>query len=181
MSKQRRSSATSASSAYSAAETPGSAEDDFESYVIIVFGASGDLAVKKTYPAMFRLFLAGLLPSQVHIVGFARNKKYEDLDVFRAHLATKLTGDSGHLGMRERFLSRCTYVPLFSLYITYALPFRLRYYSERDVYSVIDPVLLRFVYRIQTVSQHHKNSIGLPRTTKIFPPRPVLSSHVYVI
>lgn len=108
MSKQRRSS--SSSSAFSAAETPGSAEDDFESYVIVVFGASGDLAVKKTYPAMFRLFLAGLLPSQVHIVGFARSQKYEDLDVFRKHLAPRLTGDSGHLGLREKFLDRCTYV-----------------------------------------------------------------------
>lgn len=41
---------------------------------IIVFGASGDLAKKKTFPALFNLFRQGFLPShQVRIFGYARS------------------------------------------------------------------------------------------------------------
>ncbi|KAF7332225.1 Glucose-6-phosphate 1-dehydrogenase [Mycena kentingensis (nom. inval.)] len=42
--------------------------------IIIVLGASGDLAKKKTFPALFGLFRAGLLPHDVKIVGYARTK-----------------------------------------------------------------------------------------------------------
>ncbi|CDH58020.1 glucose-6-phosphate 1-dehydrogenase [Lichtheimia corymbifera JMRC:FSU:9682] len=41
---------------------------------IIVLGASGDLAKKKTYPALFKLFRNGFLPENTHIVGYARTK-----------------------------------------------------------------------------------------------------------
>ncbi|KIJ70545.1 hypothetical protein HYDPIDRAFT_105287 [Hydnomerulius pinastri MD-312] len=42
--------------------------------IIVVFGASGDLAKKKTYPALFGLYRNGYLPKDVHIVGYARTK-----------------------------------------------------------------------------------------------------------
>ncbi|KAI0751961.1 glucose-6-P dehydrogenase [Irpex lacteus] len=42
--------------------------------VIIVLGASGDLAKKKTYPALFGLYRGGFLPKGVKIVGYARTK-----------------------------------------------------------------------------------------------------------
>jgi len=42
--------------------------------IIIVFGASGDLAKKKTFPALFGLYKQGLLPKGVRIVGYARTK-----------------------------------------------------------------------------------------------------------
>jgi glucose-6-phosphate 1-dehydrogenase len=42
---------------------------------IIVLGASGDLAKKKTFPALFNLFHQGFLnPDEVHIFGYARSK-----------------------------------------------------------------------------------------------------------
>ncbi|MCO5602244.1 hypothetical protein L7F22_056372 [Adiantum nelumboides] len=41
---------------------------------IIVYGASGDLAKKKTFPALFNLFRQGFLPpDQVQIFGYARS------------------------------------------------------------------------------------------------------------
>lgn len=46
--------------------------------VIVVFGASGDLAKKKTYPALFGLYRNGYLPKDVHIVGYARTKMDEE-------------------------------------------------------------------------------------------------------
>lgn len=49
--------------------------DSFGNYVsIVVFGASGDLAKKKTFPALFGLYREGQLPSTVNIVGYARSK-----------------------------------------------------------------------------------------------------------
>lgn len=45
--------------------------------LIIVLGASGDLAKKKTFPALFGLYRDGFLPRDVHIVGYARTKMDE--------------------------------------------------------------------------------------------------------
>lgn len=46
---------------------------------IVVLGASGDLAKKKTFPALFNLYRQGFLqPSEVHIFGYARTKISDD-------------------------------------------------------------------------------------------------------
>ncbi|CAA0823463.1 Glucose-6-phosphate 1-dehydrogenase- cytoplasmic isoform 2 [Striga hermonthica] len=46
---------------------------------IIVLGASGDLAKKKTFPALFNLYRQGFLQSnEVHIFGYARTKISDD-------------------------------------------------------------------------------------------------------
>jgi glucose-6-phosphate 1-dehydrogenase len=47
-----------------------------EETVIVVLGASGDLAKKKTFPALFALYSQGHLPKDVHIVGYARTSQY---------------------------------------------------------------------------------------------------------
>jgi glucose-6-phosphate 1-dehydrogenase len=40
---------------------------------VVVFGASGDLAKKKTYPALFDLYKARSLPPKTLVVGYARS------------------------------------------------------------------------------------------------------------
>jgi len=40
---------------------------------VIVFGASGDLAMKKTFPALYQLFATGLLPRWTLFIGYARS------------------------------------------------------------------------------------------------------------
>ncbi|KAF7732504.1 Glucose-6-phosphate 1-dehydrogenase [Apophysomyces ossiformis] len=45
-----------------------------DTVTIVVLGASGDLARKKTFPALFHLYKHGLLPKQVHMIGYARTK-----------------------------------------------------------------------------------------------------------
>lgn len=53
--------------------------DAFGDYTsIVVFGASGDLAKKKTFPALFGLYREGQLPQTVNIVGYARSKLTND-------------------------------------------------------------------------------------------------------
>nr|ABC74527.1 glucose-6-phosphate dehydrogenase [Populus trichocarpa] len=46
---------------------------------IIVLGASGDLAKKKTFPALYHLYRQGFLhPDEVHIFGYARTRISDD-------------------------------------------------------------------------------------------------------
>jgi len=42
--------------------------------IVVVVGASGDLAKKKTFPALFTLFRQGHLTKELHVVGYARTK-----------------------------------------------------------------------------------------------------------
>ena len=43
------------------------------SHIIVIFGASGDLAKKKIYPALWSLFKKKLMPNDTQIIGYARS------------------------------------------------------------------------------------------------------------
>lgn len=49
-----------------------------EPFTITVFGASGDLARRKLYPALWRRRLAGQMPANCRIIGAARNELSDD-------------------------------------------------------------------------------------------------------
>ena len=53
-----------------------------EDHVIVLFGATGDLARRKLLPGLFRLDQAGLMPERYRIVGTSRMRL--DRDGFRA-------------------------------------------------------------------------------------------------
>jgi len=79
---------------------------------IVVIGASGDLAGKKIFPALFALYCQGFLPEEFNIFGFARSQM--DAAAFRQHITANLTcryvpGESCQERMDE-FLNRCFYV-----------------------------------------------------------------------
>ncbi len=78
---------------------------------IIVIGASGDLARKKIFPALFALYCQSFLPKDVNIIGFARSPMSDE--GFRSLITENLTcryapGVSCAQYMDE-FLSRCIY------------------------------------------------------------------------
>jgi glucose-6-phosphate 1-dehydrogenase len=52
-----------------------------ENQVIVLFGATGDLAKRKLLPGMFHLAQVGLMPRQFRIIGAARHEV--DLEEFR--------------------------------------------------------------------------------------------------
>lgn len=84
---------------------------DTEPLSIVVIGASGDLARKKIFPALFALYMQRLLPPNFHIVGFARS--HMDDASFRAALSETLTcrySDGECSEQIEQFLGRCSYV-----------------------------------------------------------------------
>jgi glucose-6-phosphate 1-dehydrogenase len=53
-----------------------------EDRVIVVFGATGDLAKRKLFPGLFHLMLAGLMPEDFRIIGSGRHSPGSD-DEFR--------------------------------------------------------------------------------------------------
>lgn len=83
------------------------------SLAITVLGASGDLAKKKTFPALFHLFRQGFLqPDEVHIFGYARSKitDIELKDRIRGYLMQEKNATSDHSQHVEKFLQLIKYV-----------------------------------------------------------------------
>lgn len=46
--------------------------------VLVIFGASGDLTRRKLIPAMYEMFLAGLLPDEACVIGTSRSPKSDE-------------------------------------------------------------------------------------------------------
>lgn len=74
---------------------------------IVVLGASGDLATKKTYPALFALYRQNLLPASFTIVGYARSNIADD--EFKKKISSKFGGQYTSQ-MKDAFLAHCWYV-----------------------------------------------------------------------
>lgn len=94
---------------------------------IVVLGASGDLAKKKTLPALFGLFLHNLLPRHAVILGYARSELTRE--EFHAKLRPFLA-KAGAAGDVDAFLSRCHY--------------KAGSYDKREVRFLIQPCVLFF-------------------------------------
>lgn len=78
--------------------------------VIVVFGATGDLAKKKIFPALFRLFRNKELPKKFSIIGASRSAQTDD--AFRTYLTGILNDfddDPATKHSLEDFLKLCTY------------------------------------------------------------------------
>ena len=77
---------------------------------IIVVGASGDLAKKKTYPSLFDLFVANLLPKSTIIWGYARTlQTHQQLrDQLRPYIISS-QHNTNNTHLIDSFLSKCYY------------------------------------------------------------------------
>ena len=53
-------------------------------FLLVVFGASGDLTSRKLLPAVHALYCQGLLPDKAAVVGYARSEMNDG--EFREHL-----------------------------------------------------------------------------------------------
>ncbi|KAF8820810.1 glucose-6-phosphate 1-dehydrogenase [Cardiosporidium cionae] len=88
---------------------------------IIIFGATGNLAITKTYPAIFGLFCEGLLPQNFQIVGYGRSiiSTEELLDKIKLHILKAESYYTNRLpcgniladdNLFEKFRMHCSYV-----------------------------------------------------------------------
>ena len=79
---------------------------------IVVIGASGDLAVKKIFPALFALYCRKLLPETFTCHGFARSPLSDEQfrNLLQEHLTCRYTpGETACRQYMEVFLDRCFY------------------------------------------------------------------------
>src|SRR5919199_2016766 len=60
-----------------------------DDHVIVLFGATGDLARRELLPGLFHLAKAGLLPARYRIIGSARSALSDD--EFRQHARDAVT------------------------------------------------------------------------------------------
>src|ERR1700739_920877 len=56
-----------------------------DNYVIVLFGATGDLAKRKLLPGWFHLYAAGLLPKEFRLIGSAPPNTAMTDEQFREH------------------------------------------------------------------------------------------------
>ena len=75
--------------------------------VFVIFGATGDLAERKLFPALFWLYCRGLLPKRFKIVAFAR-RPFTD-ETFRELIRPALAGKDDKADLLERFLDKILY------------------------------------------------------------------------
>jgi len=82
-----------------------------EPFILVVFGATGDLTRRKLIPSVFALDCQGLLPDGSRVIGYARSPG--DDDRFRASLHDAIAGTCSGEPMDEatwrRFASRLSY------------------------------------------------------------------------
>jgi glucose-6-phosphate 1-dehydrogenase len=80
-----------------------------EPFDLVIFGGTGDLAVRKLLPAMFHRFVDGQIPASSRILGIAREAL--DDDGYRALLRESLR-DAGEASQLDVFLQHVGYRPL---------------------------------------------------------------------
>ncbi|MEM7643639.1 MAG: glucose-6-phosphate dehydrogenase [Pseudomonadota bacterium] len=85
-----------------------------DSFDLVLFGATGDLAARKILPSLYRRFVAGQMPEDARIIGAARSDL--DDDGFRK-LVRKALGDFVSEKKRDKdtiatFLDRCSYIAI---------------------------------------------------------------------
>jgi len=68
-----------------------------EDHIIVLFGATGDLARRKLLPGLFQLGIAGMMPERYRIIGSGRMHGAPDVVEFRAHVHEALV----QFGRRE--------------------------------------------------------------------------------
>ena len=78
---------------------------------IVVLGASGDLAKRKIYPALFALYCQGHLPPQTHIIGYARSELSQAAfrDRITEHLTCRYVPGERCAERMTEFLDQCHY------------------------------------------------------------------------
>ena len=67
-----------------------------ENQIIVIFGGRGDLAMRKIVPALYELFIQGLMPERFAVVATGRSKV--DDEVYRNEVSSALTGKAGKEG-----------------------------------------------------------------------------------
>jgi len=74
---------------------------------IVVIGASGDLSLRKIFPAFYALFQKKLLPERFRIIGFSRTEMNDE--IFREKIKAFILKENMPVSDLDEFLKRCFY------------------------------------------------------------------------
>jgi glucose-6-phosphate 1-dehydrogenase len=85
---------------------------DLAPHVLVLFGATGDLASRKLFPGLYRLAAAGRLPKHLAVIGSGRRSPGTD-EEFRGHVRAALTEFVKELdeSVAGPLLEQITFVP----------------------------------------------------------------------
>lgn len=83
-----------------------------DDHIIVLFGATGDLAKRKILPGLFHLAKADLLPERFHLIGSSPTQFAMTTEAFRQHIRDSIEQFSDHKPIGkdwEDFSARCTF------------------------------------------------------------------------
>ena len=85
-----------------------------ETFDLVIFGGTGDLARRKILPGLFRRFLAGQMPNDSRIIGAARSDLDGDAyrEMIKAAIAEFGGPEKNETDQVSAFLERLDYVPI---------------------------------------------------------------------
>ena len=85
-----------------------------ETFDLVIFGGTGDLARRKILPGLFRRFLSGQMPAESRIIGAARSDI--DADGYRQMIKDAIAefggAEKSETETIERFLQQLDYIPI---------------------------------------------------------------------
>ncbi|MEM7709432.1 MAG: glucose-6-phosphate dehydrogenase, partial [Pseudomonadota bacterium] len=85
-----------------------------DSFDLVLFGATGDLAARKILPSLYRRFLAGQMPEDARIIGAARSELSDDdfHDLIRKALKEFVAEAKRDDDAIAKFVGRCSYIAI---------------------------------------------------------------------
>ncbi|KAF2075890.1 hypothetical protein CYY_002826 [Polysphondylium violaceum] len=116
---------------------------------VVILGASGDLAKKKTYPALFSLYLRSLLPENTIIYGYARS--HIELDDFKKRIGSYLKGSEEK---KKAFLDLCHY--------------HSGLYDDKSAYDEFDKLIRKEEAKIQSPTSKYNRLFYMAIPPSIF-------------
>lgn len=82
--------------------------EQFKNFNLVVFGGTGDLALRKIYPALYQRFIDGQLNCEYNIIAVSRKSGYESIfqEQFTTFLTQSLKNEKGNSADIKTFVSK---------------------------------------------------------------------------
>ena len=82
--------------------------EQFKNFNLVVFGGTGDLALRKIYPALYQRFIDGQLNCEYNIIAVSRKSGYESIfqEQFTTFLTQSLKNEKGNSAEIKTFVSK---------------------------------------------------------------------------
>ena len=85
-----------------------------DTFDLVLFGATGDLASRKILPSLYRRFQAGQMPPEARVIGAARTELSDDefRDLVREAIEEFVSEGKRDAGTIDAFVAQCSYIAI---------------------------------------------------------------------